>query len=203
MKLDLRKQLRSLYDVPSEPVLVEVPPMSFLMIDGAGDPNGSEEYRQALEALFGLSYTLKFRMKKAGGPDYGVLPLEGLWWVDDLTALDFQKKDNWRWTSMIMQPDLITAEMVAEATEELRRKKDPPALPKMRFERFEEGLAAQVMHRGPFAAEQPTVQRLHAFVRERGYELRGRHHEIYLSDFNRTAPENLRTIVRHPVKKAQ
>lgn len=203
MKLDLRKQLRSLYDVPSEPVLVEVPPMSFLMIDGAGDPNGSEEYRQALEALFGLSYTLKFRMKKAGGPDYGVLPLEGLWWVDDLTALDFQKKDNWRWTSMIMQPDLITAEMVAEATEELRRKKAPPALPKMRFERFEEGLAAQVMHRGPFAAEQPTVQRLHAFVRERGYELRGRHHEIYLSDFNRTAPENLRTIVRHPVKKAQ
>ncbi len=177
--------------------------MSFLMIDGAGDPNGSEEYRQALEALFGLSYTLKFRMKKAGGPDYGVLPLEGLWWVDDLTALDFQKKDNWRWTSMIMQPDLITAEMVAEATEELRRKKAPPALPKMRFERFEEGLAAQVMHRGPFAAEQPTVQRLHAFVRERGYELRGRHHEIYLSDFNRTAPENLRTIVRHPVKKAQ
>ncbi|MBI0583581.1 MAG: GyrI-like domain-containing protein [Methanomassiliicoccus sp.] len=202
MKLDLRKQLRTLYDAPLEPVLVEVPAMNFLMIDGSGDPNGSEEYRQALEALFGLSYTLKFKAKKLGS-DYGVLPLEGLWWVDDLASLDFKRKDNWKWTSLIMQPDLVTEEMVEEATEELRRKKDPPALSRMRFERFDEGLAAQVMHIGPYADEGPTIQRLHAFVGGSGHELMGRHHEIYLSDVNRTAPERLRTIIRNPIRPHQ
>jgi hypothetical protein len=202
MKIDMRKQLRALYDAPREPMLVEVPPMNFLMIDGSGDPNGSEEYRQAMEALFGLSYTLKFKVKKAG-TDYGVLPLEGLWWVDDLAALDLKKRDNWRWTSMIMQPELVTGDMVAEATEDLRKKKDPPALSRVRFERFDEGLVAQLMHRGPFSEEPPTIERLHSFIIESGHELRGKHHEIYLSDFNRTAPENLRTILRYPVAKRQ
>ncbi|MDW5563284.1 MAG: GyrI-like domain-containing protein [Methanomassiliicoccus sp.] len=199
MKIDVRKQLRPLYDAPREPALVEVPPMNFLMIDGTGDPNGSEDYRQALEALFGLSYTLKFMIKKTEGTDYGVMPLEGLWWVDDISLLDMERRDNWRWTSMIMQPDIVTDDRVRVATEELRRKKDPAALPKVRFERLEEGLVAQIMHKGPFADERPTVDRLHTFVHECGRELRGKHHEIYLSDFNRTAPENLRTIIRHPV----
>jgi hypothetical protein len=200
MKLDVKKQLRSLYDASSEPVMVEVPPMNFLMVDGSGDPNGSEEYRQALEALFGLSYALKFKAKKAG-TDYGVMPLEGLWWVEDLSTLDLKKRDNWKWTSMIMQPSPVTEDMVIEAREELRKKKDPPALPKLRFERFDEGLSAQVMHRGPFAEEPRTIERLHSFIRDSGYEPRGKHHEIYLSDFNRTAPENLRTILRQPVAR--
>lgn len=179
--------------------MVEVPAMNFLMIDGTGDPHGSE-YREALEALFGLSYALKFGIKKAAGTDYGVMLLECLWWVDDLAAPDMRRRDNWRWTSMIMQPDPVSEDLVRGARAELRMKKGLPALSRVRFERFEEGLAAQVMHRGPFADEQPTVDRLHAFVREKGHELRGKHHEIYLSDFDRTAPENLKTVLRHPAR---
>ncbi len=201
-KLDLRKRLGPLYDARSEPALVEVPAMSYLMIDGSGDPN-AEGYQQATEALFALSYALKFAIKKGGGPDYGVLPLEGLWWVDDLAALDLQHRENWRWTSMIMQPDQVTAELVERTREEVRKKKQLPSLDRLRFETFEEGLAAQVLHIGPYADERPTIERLHRFVEDNGYELRDKHHEIYLGDPRRAAPDRLRTILRHPVRKRQ
>lgn len=202
-KLDLRKELRTLYDAPPGPVVVEVPAMNFLMIDGAGDPSRSEEYPRAVEALFGLSYTLRFMVKKGGGPDYGVLPLEGLWWADDPSAFSLDRREAWRWTSMVMQPEAVTEELVERARAELRRKKDPPALERLRFERFEEGLSVQAMHVGPFADEGPTIARLHRFAEERGYGLRGKHHEIYLSDLRRTAPERLRTILRQPVEERQ
>ncbi len=201
-KLDLRKRLGPLYDARSEPALVEVPAMSYLMIDGSGDPN-VEGYQQATEALFALSYALKFAIKKSGGPDYGVLPLEGLWRVDDLAALDLQHRENWRWTSMIMQPDQVTAELVERTREEVRKKKQLPSLDRLRFETFEEGLAAQVLHIGPYADERPTIERLHRFVEDNGYELRDKHHEIYLGDPRRAAPDRLRTILRHPVRKRQ
>jgi hypothetical protein len=201
-KLDLRKRLGPLYDARSEPALVEVPAMSYLMIDGSGDPN-AEGYQQATEALFALSYALKFAIKKSGGPDYGVLPLEGLWRVDDLAALDLQHRENWRWTSMIMQPDQVTAELVERTREEVRKKKQLPSLDRLRFETFEEGLAAQVLHIGPYADERPTIERLHRFVEDNGYELRDKHHEIYLGDPRRAAPDRLRTILRHPVRKRQ
>lgn len=202
-KLDMRKQLGTLYDARPEPALVEVPAMNFLMIDGTGDPNTAEGYQQATEALFSLSYALKFAIKKAGGPDYGVMPLEGLWWVDDLAALDREHKENWRWTSMIMQPEPVTAELVERARAELSKKKRLPSLDRLRFERFEEGSAAQVLHVGPYADEWPTIERLHSFAQDKGYELRDKHHEIYLNDSRRAAPDRLKTILRHPVRKRQ
>jgi hypothetical protein len=175
--------------------------MNFLMIDGAGDPNVSLEYQQAMEALFSLSYALKFRVKKSNGVDYAVMPLEGLWWTNDPGQFSMSNKGIWKWTAMIMQPEYVTGELFAEALAEVRRKKDLVALDRVRFESYHEGLSAQIMHIGPYAAEEPTIARLHSFIRENGYELNGKHHEIYLSDPRRTAPEKLRTVLRQPIRK--
>jgi hypothetical protein len=200
-KLDLKKELSVLFKATNDPAMVTVPALHFLMVDGRGDPNTSVDYLQAIEALYGMSYTVKFIIKKEGGEDYTVLPLEGLWWSDD--PLDFVRgaKDKWEWTAMIMQPRLVTASHIEKAKDELKRKKDPPALPKVRFENFEEGLSAQVLHTGPYAEEGPTIERLHKFIEEQGYALHGKHHEIYMGDPRRSKPEKLRTIVRQPVKK--
>ena len=199
-KLDLKKQLKHLYSPSAKKAsIVEVPPMNFLMIDGQGHPTESEEYPIAMQALYGLSYTIKFASKFKLGVDYVVMALEGLWWTGDTP--DFKEDEGpWKWTSMIMQPDHITAEFVEQAREELAAKKDPPALDRVRFERFDEGLSAQIMHIGPYSAEAPTIERLHAFIHESGYELRGKHHEIYLGDPRRTAPERLKTVLRQPVR---
>lgn len=198
---DWKKSFKTLY-FPSvkEPALVEVPPLNAVVIDGAGDPNTSEEFRDAIEGLYGVSYTLKFMLKKRGGPEYGVMPLEGLWWTDDPALFSLDAKDRWMWTLLIGQPDFVTDADFREAAADLSRKKNPPALPKVRFERFQEGLAAQIMHIGPFSAEGPTVARLHAFIEQSGYRIEGKHHEIYLSDFRRTAPEKLKTVIRQPVR---
>jgi len=199
-KVDFKKDLKHLYNPSAKEVsVVDVPPMNFLMIDGAGDPNVSLEYQQAMEALFSLSYTLKFRVKKIIRADYAVMPLEGLWWTDDPGQL--ADKSLWKWTAMIMQPEFVTAELVAEALAEVREKKGFAALDRVRFETYHEGLSAQIMHIGPYDAEEPTIARLHSFIRENGYELSGKHHEIYLSDPRRTAPEKLRTVLRQPVRK--
>lgn len=198
-KIDYKKELRHLYHATKEPVVVDVPPMNFLMIDGSGDPNTTPEYQHAVEALFSVSYAVKFKMKKTQGVDYVVMPLEGLWWADDLSAFVKDDRAHWKWTMMIMQPDVVPAEMVDEAVAEVREKKELPALDKLRFERFHEGRAAQVMHIGPFSEEGPTIERLHDFIRERG-ELTGKHHEIYLSDVRRANPKNWKTILRQPMR---
>lgn len=198
-KNDYKKELRHLYHATKEPVVVDVPPMNFLMIDGSGDPNTTPEYQHAVEALFSVSYAVKFKMKKTQGVDYVVMPLEGLWWADDLSAFVKDDRAHWKWTMMIMQPDVVPAEMVEEAVAEVRERKQLPALDKLRFERFHEGRAAQVMHIGPFSEEGPTIERLHDFIRERG-ELTGKHHEIYLSDVRRANPKNWKTILRQPMK---
>ena len=199
-KIDLRKELKHLYGASAREVREgDVPAMNFLMIDGQGDPNRERSFGEAVEALFGLSYTLKFAVKK--GPlalDFGVMPLEGLGWADDMENFSIDDKSAWKWTVMIMQPDFITAEMVAEATEALRKKKNPPALDLVRFERFEEGKSAQILHVGPFSEEGPTIARLHEYIDARSRR-RGRHHEIYLSDIRRAAPEKWRTIIRQPM----
>ncbi len=176
--------------------------MNFLMIGGAGDPNTSQEYKGAIEALYGVSYTLKFMVKK-GKPamDYAVMPLEGLWWVDDMTQFSPEKKYMWKWTSMIMQPDFVTPELFNKALGEVKRKKDLPALERMRLESFHEGLSAQITHMGPYAAEGPTIEKLHNFIRGNGYELTGKHHEIYLSDPRKSVPEKMKTIIRQPMKR--
>lgn len=200
-KIDYKREQNDLYAASAKtPALVSVPAFNFLMIDGRGDPNTAPEYQAAVEALFAAAYTLKFKVKRAAGVDYGVLPLEGLWWVADLRDLDDRAK--WQWTMMIRQPAPITAALVKAALKEVAAKKDLPALSHLRFEKYAEGRAAQVLHRGPYSAEKPTIDRLHAFIRAGGYELRGRHHEIYLSDARRTAPAKLKTIIRQPVAKA-
>lgn len=171
-KKDYKKELKHLYKPSAKKVvLVDVPEMNFLMIDGQGDPNSSQAFQDAVAALYPLAYTLKFMVKKGEiGVDYGVMPLEGLWWTDDMTSFSVDKKEDWQWTLMIMQPEYeyITEEMVAPAKEEVACKKNPPALPLVRFASFLEGRVAQTLHIGPFSEEGPTVERVHRFIEEQG-----------------------------------
>ena len=201
-KIDHKKIFKHLYKPSAKKVeIVNVPKMNFLMIDGKGDPNTSQEFQDAVEALFGLSYTVKFIVKKSDmAIDYAVMPLEGLWWIDDMSKFSVEDKSDWKWTLMMMQPEFVTPDLIENGIEELHRKKDPVALPKIRFEFFEEGKSAQVMHIGPFSEEGPTVEKVHQFIAENGFERRGKHHEIYLSDIRRGNPANWKTVIRQPVK---
>jgi hypothetical protein len=202
-KMDLRKKFALLYKASAKkPALVEVPALNFLMADGAGDPNPSPSFQKAIQGLYGLSYTLKFGFKMRKGIDWTVMGLEGLWWADDMSAFPAGRKDEWKWTLMIMQPDAVTAAALDEAREELKRRHPEAAGPeRVRLERFEEGAAVQILHVGPYGEEGPTIEKLHAFAHESGFTVAGKHHEIYMSDPRRTAPEKLKTILRHPVKK--
>jgi hypothetical protein len=201
-KLDLKKKWKHLYQPPATKITtVDVAPLTYLMVDGEGDPNSSPCFVQAIEALYSLSYTLKFSLKKSPQPvDYGVMPLEGLWWADDPSAFHRQDKSTWKWTAMIFQPEFIGRKQVAAAFDEVRKKKKLVALDRVRMETLAEGTAAQILYVGPFADEGPTIQRVHDFIHAAGKELCGKHHEIYLSDPRRTAPEKLKTIIRQPMK---
>ncbi|KAB1198243.1 MULTISPECIES: GyrI-like domain-containing protein [Haloferax] len=200
--VDYKKELKELYRQSAKDVsLVEVPPLDYLMIDGAGDPNTSPEFSAAVETLYPLSYAIRSIVKDEQDLKYVVMPLEGLWWADDMDAFDVGKKDEWQWTVMVMQPDVVTREIVERAREVVGEKKDLPALSKTRYEELDEGLSAQTLHVGPFSEEGPTVERVHEFIEQNGYERRGAHHEIYLSDMRRTDPEKLKTIVRQPVSE--
>jgi hypothetical protein len=202
-KIDFKKELKHLYAASAKNVkAVEVPQMNFLMIDGEGDPNTSQAFQDAVEALFSVSYSLKFMIKKGKqGIDYGVMPLEGLWWADDMSQFSIENKDNWKWTPMIMQPEYVTGNLVDEAIEQVKKKKSLTALPKIRFEAFSEGKAAQILHIGPFSEEGPTIQKVHDFIRGMKYKLFEKHHEIYLSDIRKAALEKLKTIIRQPMKE--
>jgi hypothetical protein len=202
-KHDLKKEYREFYNPSAkECSVVDVPDMQFLMIDGSGDPNTSQDYQDAVGALYAMAYTLKFLSKETENLDYVVMPLEGLWWTDDMTEFSADDKSAWKWTAMIMQPDHITSARVKASVGEVRHKKDPPALDLVRFEPICEGLSVQIMHIGPYAEEGPTIARLHQFAADSGYSLRGKHHEVYLSDPRRAAPEKLRTVIRQPVEAA-
>lgn len=200
-KIDLKKELKHLYQSSAmEVVQVDVPSFRFLMIDGKGDPNTSSDYAQAVEALFAVSYTAKFMVKK--GPqaiDYAVLPLEGLWWADDLSAYASNDRASWQWTMMIMQPDFVTETVIRAAIDEVTRKKALPAAAMLRLEPFHEGRCAQILHIGPFTEEGPTIQRVHDFMAARSVRV-GKHHEIYLSDIRRTEPARWKTIIRQPMR---
>jgi hypothetical protein len=200
-KLDLKKQWKHLYQPKADKIVaVDVPPLTYLMVDGEGDPNISQSFQEAVEALYSLSYTLKFSLKKSPRAiDYGVMPLEGLWWADDPRAFHLADKAAWKWTVMILQPEFISRREVDAAFAEVRKKKNPAALGRVRFESLTEGPSAQILYLGPFAEEGPTIQRMHDFIHAAGKELRGKHHEIYLSDPRRTAPEKLKTILRQPM----
>jgi hypothetical protein len=200
-KVDLKKDLKQLYQAPArEVVQVEVPAFKFLMVDGKGDPNTSQDYAQAVEALFSVSYAAKFMVKK--GPqelDYSVMPLEGLWWAEDMAAFVDNDRANWQWTMMIMQPQFVADEVIETAIAEVRRKKNLPGISRLRLEEFAEGRCAQVLHIGPFSEEGPTIQRLHEFIDARSGPT-GKHHEIYLSDIRRADPQKWKTILRQPMK---
>ena len=199
-KIDLKKELKNLYNSSAKEVtVVDVPAMNFLLVEGEGAPT-SPQYGEAIEALFGVAYTLKFMVKKGKGVDYAVMPLEGLWWVEDMTKFSPERKDEWKWTAMIMQPKYVTAEDVKVAVEQVKKKKNPAALPKVKFESFKEGPAAQIMYVGPFSAEGPTIAKMHAHIQNTGHVLSGKHHEIYLNNPATTAPEKLKTILRQPMK---
>jgi hypothetical protein len=196
--LDLKKERKDLYSPSAKDVsFVDVPEMRFLMIDGQGDPNTAESYKQAVEALYSVSYTLKFTCKKAGDPDYAVMPLEGLWWMDG-EGFDYDHKDAWHWTMMIAQPEFVTAGRVDTAIAQARARKSLPGLDLLRFDAYREGPAAQIIYAGPYSDEGPTIQRIHAAIRGRGHRLAGKHHEIYLGDPRRTVPEKLKTVIRQP-----
>jgi hypothetical protein len=200
-KRDFKKELKHLYQPSAnEFSVVEVPPMNFLMIDGHGDPNNNPDFQGGMDALYGMVYTIKFALKPQG-IEFVVPPSEALWWMDDMSEFSMETKDRWDWTMMIMQPDEVTDEIVEEARLELARKKDPPALSKLRYERYAEGLSVQIMYFGAYADEGPTIARMHDYIRDNGYQTNGKHHEIYLGDPRRTAPEKLKTVIRQPIKQ--
>ena len=201
-KIDHKKVFKEYYKPKRTPSIVDVPAMQFLMVDGKGYPGTSPEYAQAMEALYPMSFTLKFALKKAGIIDYTVMPLEGLWWAKDMDAFIIDsRKDEWLWTSMIMQPPEVTPTHYTEAIAAVKRKSNPVALDKMRLETYHEGLSVQVLHIGPFSEEGPVIETMHQFAFDKGYELHGKHHEIYLSDPRRTPQEKLRTVIRQPIQK--
>jgi len=190
-----------LYRATTTPQLVQVPPLKFLCLDGHGDPNTSPVYAAAVQALYSVSYAAKFAVKKVGGPDFKVSALEGLWWAEDLSTFLTGDKSEWDRTMMIRQPDAVTGDLLAHLADEVAAKKSMPAARELRLISFEEGAAAQVLHVGPYATEASTIARLHELIREQGFTFDGhrhKHHEIYLGDPRRSAPEKLRTIIRQP-----
>lgn len=201
-KVDFRKALKHLYLPPAKDfVEVDVPVMQFVKIDGTGDPNTAPAYQDAVQWLYSVSYALKFASKLTLKRDYTVPPLEGLWWADDMETFLTREKEKWSWTMMIMAPDWIDREMFDAAVEKSAAKSGakPPA--GLRFEPFDEGLSVQIMHIGSYDVEGPTIARLHKdYLPAHGLTENGLHHEIYIGDPRRTAPEKLKTVLRQPVK---
>ena len=203
-KIDFKKELKHLYRPTAKQFeVVDIPEMNFLMVDGHGNPNTAQTYKEAIEALYAVAYKLKFLSKKSLGNDYVVPPLEGLWWAKDMEAFVIGKKDDWDWTMMIMQPEWITQEIFEEGSALVKKAKNPPALSKMRLQSYDEGLSIQIMHFGSYDNEAPTLEKLHnEFIPKNNYALSGKHHEIYLSDPRKVKPEKLKTVLRQPVKKS-
>ncbi|RLD98952.1 MAG: hypothetical protein DRJ13_10315 [Bacteroidetes bacterium] len=202
-KTDFKRELNHLYQPSKKEFrVVEVPDLKFFKVDGQGDPNSAQEYTDAIEALYAVSYKTKFLSKKKER-DYVVPPLEGLWWAEDMETFSTTRdKSQWLWTMMIMVPDWITDDMVAEARMEVNKKKDLPALEKLRWEIYQEGLCVQILHLGSYDDEGPILARLHKkWIPEQGYVFNGLHHEIYLSDPRRVEPGKLKTILRQPIYK--
>lgn len=201
MKIDLKRELDAYRARAGEFRVVDVPTLQYLMVDGRGDPNTAQEYTDALAALYPVAYKLKFASKVDLDRDYVVMPLEALWWADDMASFTSARdKAQWEWTAMILTPDWITVEHFESAVAEVRRKGSPNALGKVRLETLEEGTCVQTLHVGSYDDEAPVLAAMHDdFIPAGGYAMTGRHHEIYLSDPRRVEPARLRTILRQPV----
>ncbi len=203
-KIDLKKQWNQLYNPSAKaPALLEVPAANYLMIDGQGNPNSSQRFRAAIETLFPLAYALKFAVRKQTGIDYVVMPLEGQYWGTpvDQTSFTEADKEKWSWTLMILQPEWVTDDLFHSIHAQVKVKKSPPLIDDVRFANFREGMVSQIMHIGSFNDEEKNIIRLRQLAYQHGFQLSGKHHEIYLNDFNRTAVEKLKTILRQPVRK--
>lgn len=201
-KIDFKKTLDSYKAKHNQIRIVSVPKMQFLMIDGHGDPNTSKEFSDAMETLFPVAYALKFMSKIELGKDYVVPPPEGLWWSNDMEDFITGNKSNWDWTMMVMVPDWITGEMYKTAVDKVIKKSNPTSIGKIRFEELEEGLSVQTLHIGSYQTEGEIINKMHNdFVPANGLRLIKKHHEIYLSDFRKVAPDKLKTIIRHPVSE--
>ena len=200
-KIDFKKTLKDLYRPSAKKfTIVDVPEMQFVKVDGVGNPGG-EMYAEALGWLYAVAYGIKFASKNDMERDYVVPPLEGLWWAEDMAAFVEGDRDSWLWTAMIMQPNWVTPGMFAAGLAKAEKKLGEPN-PTLRFEPFHEGLSVQILHIGPYSAEAPTIARLHQeFLPANGLVENGHHHEIYLGDPRRTAPEKLKTVLRQPVEK--
>ncbi|OGO38429.1 MAG: hypothetical protein A2W35_13775 [Chloroflexi bacterium RBG_16_57_11] len=206
-KLDLRKQYKHLYQPSANKVqVVDVPALQFTLIDGEIEPGASPgtsiAFKQAMEAVYGISYSLKFmsKLRKENPIDYGVMALEALWWTET-GEFDLTQPAGWKWTAMMMQPDHLTIDIYQEALAQVRKKRPNPALDLLRFESFSEGLCLQIMHIGPYRTEGVTIAKMDAFAAENGYRMRGKHHEIYLGNPMLAAEDKLKTILRHPVAR--
>lgn len=203
-KIDFKKSMKELFAPSAKDFsTIDVPTMQFLMIDGTGSPDADPqgEYGQALAALYPMAFKLKFLSKKELGRDYVVPPLQALWWADDMDVFLTGDKDRWQWTVMIMQPEWITGDHVDMIRQMVAASGDLPALSKLRLETHSEGMAVQIMHIGPYSQEGPTLKRLHEdYIPQNGLVENGHHHEIYLGDPRKTAPEKLKTVLRQPVR---
>ncbi len=201
-KLDLKKLYKPLYTPAADKfTILEVPPLNYIMVDGHGNPNTAPMYVEAIQTLYALAYTLKFHVKKTLEKDYNVMGLEGLWWVPDMQDFSTSRKEDWDWTMMILQPDFITPALFEEARKQAIAKGKGPLSRAARLETYTEGTCVQVMYYGAYADEGPTIANMHAFAKEQGYRLDGKHHEIYMNDARKTAPEKLKTIIRQPISK--
>lgn len=208
-KLDYKKKFKELYQPSAKPALIDVPEMIFFAVEGAGDPNKCREYKEAMEILYGLSFTVKMSKMNNTQPEgyfeYVVPPLEGLWYQESTNGIDYSRKDDFHWISMIRQPEFVTEEVFETAKAVLSKKKPSLDISKARLMRYTEGLCVQLMHTGPYDDEPASIAKLERFAEENGYaedfETERYHHEIYLSDPRKCAPERLRTVIRHPVIK--
>lgn len=203
-KIDFKKSMKELFAPSAKDFsIVEVPTMQVLMVDGMGSPNAAQEgeYAQALAALYPMAFKLKFLSKKELGRDYVVPPLQALWWAEDMNVFLTGDKNQWQWTVMIMQPEWITEDHVADIRKVVAASGDLPGLSKLRLETYSEGMSVQIMHIGPYSQEGPTLKRLHEdYIPQNGLVENGHHHEIYLGDPRKTAPEKLKTVLRQPVR---
>ncbi len=201
MKLDLKKELSFLYKTSAKEIqVVKIPRQKVISIEGKGDPNTLIDFKNAVEALFPIAYTLKFAYKKQN-KDYTVMPLEGLWWTPNMKDFTIKNKDIWLWKIFIVQPDFVVKQMFDLAIEQVAKKKELPSLRRVIFETIHERSAAQILYIGLFTNEGPTIKKLHDFIKENGHSFDGltqKHHEIYLSDMRKTAPDKLKTIIRQP-----
>ncbi len=194
--------VKRLYRATKTPQLVDVPALMYVCVDGHGEPSTSPAYADAVQALYAISYAVRFAINAASGQSVKVSTLEGLWWASDMTVFLTGRRSEWHWTMMIRQPDVVTDDLVERLRPAVAAKRSSPAVDDLRLVTFTEGPAAQVLHVGPYADEGLTIQRLHAFLLDRGLVLRGKHHEIYLGDPRRAAPDKLRTIIRQPCAPA-